>query len=117
MKENEEKLMKNKDGRNKKGDTKLDEVSEREELVRELQNMTHLLKKGVTDLRDTLKEDEKVVSALDEETYSSLDKVSALNSRLKKYVESTSGMTCTMCLMMATVVFTSICAFIAIYFV
>jgi len=118
-KENKEKEQRNLKGRAEveKERGKTSEVNEREELIEELEKMVGALKTGVTGLRDTLKKDEKVVSSLDEQTYSSLDKVSALNSRMKKYVESTSGMTCSMCLMMATVVFTSICAFVAIYFV
>merc|ERR1712228_1076016 len=84
---------------------KNDEQSEREQLVQELEQMTKLLKKGVIDLRKTLRDDKESMNDLDEETHGTLDKVSALNQRLSKYVESTSGMTCTMCLMMATLIY------------
>ena len=91
--------------------------NEREQFVKELEQMTALLKKGVVNLRETLKQDNKRMNDLDEETHGTLDKVSALNHRLTNYVESTSGMTCTMCLMMATVAITWIWCFTLIYFI
>merc|ERR1712154_201262 len=103
---NNEKNKALKNRKNNLKENKYDELSQRQELIEELENMTKLLKKGVTDLRKTLKEDENATNALNEETYGTLDKVTSLNNRLTKYVQATSGMTCTMCLMMVTVVIT-----------
>ena len=96
---------------------KKNELNQREQLVAELEQMTKLLKKGVISLSKTLKNDSRAMNDLDEETHASLDRVSGLNERLSKYVQSTSGMTCTMCLMMATVIMTWIWCFTLIYFI
>ena len=119
-KEYEDKRIQNEDEKNNDNEqrrNRMNEVDEREELVSELKAMTSLLLKGVQDLRETVKEDKKVVKDLDEETYVSLDSVSAVNNRLRKYVESTSGMTCTMCLMITTVFITWFWCFFIIYFI
>ena len=79
--------------------------------------MVKLLKKGALDFRETIQEDEKAVKEMDEETFNTLDKVSALNNRLQRYVTSTTGMTCTMCLMFITVFITWIWCFFIIYFI
>eukprot|EP00483_Globobulimina_turgida_P012712 UN12735 len=111
-KEYEEKRLGNLDETKNKSNN--DQSSEREALIEELENMTNLLKGKVIGLRTTLKADAKVMKDLDEETYGTFDKVTALNNRMNKYVEATSGMTCTMCLMMFTVILTWIWGFFII---
>lgn len=92
-------------------------LSEREEIMASLSEMTSVLRERAVELRRTVQSDGAVMDALSEETFSSLDRVSALNSRLRRYVEATSGMTCSMCLMTLTVLLSYFAGFGAIYFV
>eukprot|EP01083_Nonionella_stella_P053166 140752_1 len=117
-KEYEEKALRSKK-KKEENEVKLkqNELDEREALMKELQDMTTLLKKGVIDIRNTLKKDDAIVDNLNEETYGTLDKVTALNNRFSNYVEESSGMTCTMCLMMLVVMLTWIWGFAVIYFI
>lgn len=120
-KEYEDKRVKNrqsvKGDKDKRGEFKAPEMDDREALIDELNDMVKLLKQGALDFRETIQEDKKTVKEMDEETYNTLDKVSALNNRLQRYVKSTTGMTCTMCLMFITVFITWIWCFFIIYFI
>ena len=109
--------MNNKQVGDKKEEYKAPEIDEREALIDELNEMVKLLKQGALDFRETIQEDKKTVKDMDQETFNTLDKVSALNNRLQRYVKSTTGMTCTMCLMFITVFITWIWCFFIIYFI
>ena len=85
--------------------------------VNELVEMSELLKQHATGLRQKVKKDIEAVSQLEEKTDDNLDNVTSLNQRVSAYVETSTGMTCTMFLMSFIVIITFVGTFILIYFI
>ena len=90
---------------------------ERKLIIDELNDMVSLLHSNVSGISDQLRKDAEVGDTLEEKTEESFASVGSLNHRLTKYVEASTGWTCTMFLMIVFIVISFVWTFLTIYIV